>query len=310
MSYKSVREILNAVFDSDDSTLKGVFKTDGEVLNMVLDETGDPALKVHLDGVSGGGLTEAEKTALAKASKNYLINPFDSAFMVNQRGYASGSVLASGAYGYDRWKVSGGAAVITYNAGYYELTSGTVEQVIENPGLAGQTVTLSADTGGTTVSCEVDGQSGTLPMTVTIAGTGNISVKLTGGKVRNVKLGYNDIYVPVNPADNLASCQRYLRPLSFRDVNRVVFYDASYLYFDIKGQFRTTAPTLEIGIESTNWGIFPIGDSSTPVTGFTASIYITRPTHCQLRFNKSAHGMTDGFLSIRTENTCFINMEL
>jgi len=54
MSYRSVKEILNAVFDSSDDTLKTVFKTEGEVLNMVMDESGDPALKVRVEGFSGG----------------------------------------------------------------------------------------------------------------------------------------------------------------------------------------------------------------------------------------------------------------
>ncbi len=69
MSYKSVREILNAVFNSDDNSLKTIFKTDGEVLNMVLDETEEPALKVSMAG-GGAGLTEAEKIELAKSGYN------------------------------------------------------------------------------------------------------------------------------------------------------------------------------------------------------------------------------------------------
>lgn len=208
MSYKSVREILNSVFDSDDHALKTIFKTDGEVLNMVLDESGDPALKVRMDGSAGSGLTDEEKTALAKASKNYLINPFDQAFCVNQRAYVSGTVVSGGTYMYDRWKASGGDASITFDGKYYSI-SGTIEQVIESPALSGQTVILSADTGGTTVECEVDGQTGTLPMTVTIAGTGHISVKLTGGKVKNVKLGYSNIYIQANPSIELVKARRY-----------------------------------------------------------------------------------------------------
>lgn len=212
MNYRSVREILNAVFDSDDSALKTILKTDGEVLNMVLDESGAPALKVRIDGASSG-ISEEEKAELAKASKNFLINPFDSQFVINQREYVSGSVLSDGQYGYDRWKASGGEAVVTYYSGYYELTSGTIEQVVEAADLTGETLVLSADTGGTDVICEVDGQSGTLPFTTTVRNTGNISVKLTGGKVRNIKLGYNDIYSPINNAAETTSCQRYYEPL-------------------------------------------------------------------------------------------------
>lgn len=208
MSYKSVREILNSVFDSDDHALKTIFKTDGEVLNMVLDESGDPALKVRMDGSAGSGLTDEEKTALAKASKNYLINPFEQAFCINQRCYVSGTVVSGGTYMYDRWKASGGDASITFDGEYYSI-SGTIEQVIESPALSGQTVLLSGDTGGTTVECEVDGQTGTLPMTVTISGTGHIPVKLTGGKVKNVKLGFNDIYIALDYCTELTRSRRY-----------------------------------------------------------------------------------------------------
>jgi len=63
MSYKSVREILNAVFDSSDDSLKTIYKTDGEVLNMVLDESGDPALKVSVGNLdTSSELLEKIKT--------------------------------------------------------------------------------------------------------------------------------------------------------------------------------------------------------------------------------------------------------
>lgn len=228
MSYKSVREILNSVFDSDDHALKTIFKTDGEVLNMVLDESGAPALKVRMDGSAGSGLTDEEKTALAKASKNYLINPFDQAFCINQRCYVSGTVVSGGTYMYDRWKASGGDASITFDGEYYSI-SGTIEQVIESPALSGQTVLLSGDTGGTTVECEVDGQTGTLPMTVTISGTGHIPVKLTGGKVKNVKLGFNDTYIPLSNDNELMKCQRYYFQSKTGEIFTLSPYRTSYM---------------------------------------------------------------------------------
>jgi len=281
MSYKSVREILNAVFDSDDSSLKTIFKTDGEVLNMVLDESEGPALKVSMSG--SVGLSDDEKTVLAKASKNYLINPFDNAFVINQRDYVSGSTLADGQYGYDRWKASGGNSSITYSGGYYVLTSGTIEQVIEAPALAGQTLTLSADTGGTTVNCTVDGQSGTLPFTVTIAGTGNISVKLTGGKVRNVKLGYNNTYVSVNLVTELLKCKRYYqRHYRLEESAYGVPSSTIYRRIPLYIQMRTTPTLLTVGTYAAgsinisayslagnkNVGYFTLAYSST-VVGYT-----------------------------------------
>ena len=67
MSYRSVRQILNEVFDSDDSVLKTIHKTEGEVLNMVLDETGDPALKVRVDGLITDSYTKAETDTLLES---------------------------------------------------------------------------------------------------------------------------------------------------------------------------------------------------------------------------------------------------
>lgn len=67
MSYKSVKEILNDVFDSSDSVLKGIYKTEGEILNIVTDETGDPALKVRIQGLSDGFYTKTQTDALLSA---------------------------------------------------------------------------------------------------------------------------------------------------------------------------------------------------------------------------------------------------
>jgi len=53
MSYKSVKEILNAVFDSSDSTLKTAYKTDGEVFNLIYDPDAN-ALRVNIEGFTGG----------------------------------------------------------------------------------------------------------------------------------------------------------------------------------------------------------------------------------------------------------------
>lgn len=60
MSYKSVKEILNDVFDSSDNVLRGIHKTEGEVLNMVLDETGDPSLKVRIEGLEDDFYTKTQ----------------------------------------------------------------------------------------------------------------------------------------------------------------------------------------------------------------------------------------------------------
>lgn len=73
MSYKSVREILNSVFDSSDDTLRTINKTDGEVLNMVLDESGDPALKVSMPDIDASTLNGTYETEFMQKSEYELL---------------------------------------------------------------------------------------------------------------------------------------------------------------------------------------------------------------------------------------------
>jgi len=115
MSYRSVREILNAVFDSDDNSLKTIFKTDGEVLNMVLDETEGPALKVNMAG--GSGLTDAEKAEIAKASYNAVINPDRN---IDQR--LNGVVTSFNEFICDRFKLGGNTGTGTSTASGENVT--------------------------------------------------------------------------------------------------------------------------------------------------------------------------------------------
>ena len=98
--------------------------------------------------------------------------------------------------------------------GYVVLTTGGLEQIIEAPDLAGKQVTLAADTGGTTVNGEIEGQTGNLPLTVTLApgDTGNITVRLEGGKVKNLRLiegASAGSYQPRPQADEIDLCERY-----------------------------------------------------------------------------------------------------
>jgi hypothetical protein len=55
MSYKSVKQILNAVFDSENDALRTAYKEEGEVFNLVLDESGEPALRVSISGLTSDG---------------------------------------------------------------------------------------------------------------------------------------------------------------------------------------------------------------------------------------------------------------
>jgi len=190
-------------------------------------------IEAHYAASSG-----ASSTGTTLVGHNYLINPD---LDINQRGFAGGA-LADGVYGYDRWKANGASTISAADGdGYVTLTSGALEQVIESPGLAGKTVTLAADTGGTTVTGTVDGQSGPLPLTVNIdsASTGDITVKLAGGKVKNVRLigGYAAGTYQKRPiSEEIALCERY--------------FQSSYPVTFAPG--TVTAGTVSINAQSTN----------------------------------------------------------
>jgi hypothetical protein len=75
-------------------------------------------------------------------------NADNGGFAVNQRTYVSGTALAAGAYGHDRWKAGAGGGTYTFAApsgpsNSITITAGTLQQVIEGAALAGGTYTLS-----------------------------------------------------------------------------------------------------------------------------------------------------------------------
>jgi hypothetical protein len=100
---------------------------------------------------------------------NLLINP---ECRLNQRVFAGGA-LAAGAYGFDRWKAGAGGCTLTRAADGTLTLDGTLVQVIEAPGLAGQTVSLSVEDPSGAIAVDVAGASGTIS-----AGPGRRSVTL------------------------------------------------------------------------------------------------------------------------------------
>jgi len=155
------------------------------------------------------------------AGGNYLINP---EMRINQRNFGGGS-LAANVYGYDRWKGGSGGCSITVNqsTGVITHTSGTYQQIIETPNLAGKTVTLSVENPSGSVNLNVGGVSGTInagsgrrgqQFALPAGATGNItvSVQATGVTYSRLKLEVGTSATPFESrpmAQELALCQRY-----------------------------------------------------------------------------------------------------
>jgi hypothetical protein len=145
-------------------------------------------------------------------------------FRINQRGYTSGSNLASGSYGFDRWKSTFTNTTLTFTSAPQGQivtinSGGSVEQIIERENVSAGTYVLSwtgtatgrvYNTGATPPSYAAS------PIVVTLDGLANVEVEFTasGGTQTLWKPQLEQNYQPT-PFEQrpigveLALCQRY-----------------------------------------------------------------------------------------------------
>ena len=145
-------------------------------------------------------------------------------FRINQRVYVSAANLASGSYGFDRWKSNFTNTTLTFTSAPQgqSLTinsGGGLQQVIERANMPAGTYVLSwtgTATGRVYNSGATAPSYAASPVTVTLDGSADVVVEFTasGGTrtLQNVQLEAGSIasafeYRPI--VTELASCQRY-----------------------------------------------------------------------------------------------------
>ena len=155
--------------------------------------------------------------------RNILIN---GNYLINQRGYVSGTATASGTYMHDRWKSTTTNSNYTFTQGTPDTTitiaAGTIAQIVETVNVAGGVYTLSwtgtatariAINGGTT-----SGAYAASPITTSSATAGQtITVEFSTGTLGKVQLEPGTIATPYERqiySDQLVQCQRYYQNTS------------------------------------------------------------------------------------------------
>lgn len=172
--------------------------------------------------VVGELVTAADaNTLFTRGYRNRIIN---GNFEINQRGYVSGTNLASGSYGFDRWKSGFTNTSLTFTDGVQATTvtisaSGVLQQVIERENVPAGTYILSW-TG--TATGRIYNAGGTAPayaaspIVVTLDGLANVNVDFTAsGGTRTLGLVQLEAGTAFSPfeyrhrAEEILLCQRY-----------------------------------------------------------------------------------------------------
>jgi hypothetical protein len=172
------------------------------------------------DSTAATGLAWANPSG--GANVNLLLN---SNFALNQRNYVSAANLASGSYGFDRWKSNYTNTTLTFTASTQGQSitinaSGGLQQVIEQGLVPAGTYTLSwtgtatgrvYNSGGTPPSYAAS------PVTFTADGTANVVIEFTAsGSTKTLSKvqfnsGTNTTWALATPTleSELSACQRY-----------------------------------------------------------------------------------------------------
>jgi hypothetical protein len=195
----------------------------------------------------------------------------NSDFRINQRGYASAANLASGSYGFDRWKSSFTNTTLTFTSAPQgqQVTinsGGSIKQIIERENISAGTYVLSwtgTATGRVYNTGATPPSYASSPLTVTLDGLANVEVEFTasGGTKTLWKPQLELNTTPTSFEQRLIGqelhlCMRYYQNYPYGQYQEmpvaIGYAPANYYYGaqDMRVPFRV-APT--ITISSVQW---------------------------------------------------------
>lgn len=130
-------------------------------------------------------------------------------------------------------------------------------------------------------------------------------------EITQVQLCAGDTALPFEPRnfeEELRICKRYYYPLggqaSYHDF-RISQYNSNVLFFEfeISTYMRIPPSFVNVGVEVTDWQVYSISGASQ--TGFALSIDSgsSGNSHICIKATKTAHGMTDAVLSLKSGKT-------
>lgn len=235
-------------------------------------------------------------------------------FNINQRGVAGTVTLAANTYGHDRWR--GGSAGCEYTFATVEnitiltIASGTIEQVIEGNNLFSGNYVASWE--GTS-QLQIGGIAYDSPVIITATGGTNGVLEFGAGTLSRVQLTRGEIERDFEDRPiglELSLCQRYYRSFLDRATFRMEYYLVDAVYFNIIGVPMRTTPTVVSKGESTTtgWNIYTMANAAQ--SGFVVSATDMGSGLIQLGFEKTSHGLTDGFLQYRVDSAISLDAEI
>lgn len=226
-------------------------------------------------------------------------------FRINQRAYVSAANLASGAYGFDRWKSNFTNTTLTFtSAPQGQLltinSGGGIKQVIERENMPAGTYILTwtgtatgrvYNTGATPPSYAAS------PVIVTLDGTANVEVEFTasGGTktLQNVQLEAGSVASAFERrpiGTELALCQRYYYRLAQNTSRYGSGYAKTSTTADILVDFPVTMRTAPTALEQSGTaGDYLIAYQNSAVAGSSVPTFTSATVKaCTVNFNVGA----------------------